>query len=802
MNRFKVPLFSFHPNCYTLSMRKGSSRRNRNMIPARIMAGLLLILSAYLAIPLPRFAELPGTVVRDSRGRLLRAFLSPDSQWRFPADPEFQIPKPLLACVLMYEDQRFPWHSGVDPAAVLRAAWRNFRRLRITGGASTITMQTVRLAGRNRRTLANKIMETLQAVKLELVWSKSRIMHTYLDHAPYGGNIVGIQAAARRYFGKPPLHLTWSEAATLAVLPNSPGLISPVMNRNRLRNKRDSLLSRLEKAGIIPESTADLARREPLPDKLHGFQIAAAHWARHFHNDPATRGRNLRTSLDLEIQTTVEKRLADHAKATARFGIFHAAAVVLDTSSGEVKAYVGSPDYFNSSLHGQVDGAAASRSTGSILKPFLYALAMDAGLILPRSWIRDVPTFYGAFSPANADRGYRGLITAREALIQSLNIPAVRLLNLYGTDRFYRFLQTAGMSTLFRAPDDYGLTLILGGGEANLLELAAMYRGLGAGGEFRRPDIRPDRGPHLFQPRLISPQACWLTLEILRHLKRPGAEYYWRHFTSSRPVAWKTGTSYGQRDAWSLGLSPAWTIGIWAGNFNGEGNPHLSGAGTAAPLMFSLFNTLPIRGKPPWFSREGLPFETVVLCRESGFRAGPECRDRITVEAPPGARSLPLCPYHRSVFLTLDEKNQVCSRCWTPGQYTMTTRLVLPPEVAQFMRNRGIYYSPLPPHLPDCPATPADPSLRFVYPEPRARVMIPRDFKGVRQRITVTVAHRIPESRVFWYIDGEYRGTTRGTHKMALELAPGRHRIMVIDDEGNSLERSLTVVHAGAKASG
>ena len=778
-------------------MNKHLSRSGGRRIPFRIMAGLLTAITAYLAIPLPRFTQLPGTVVRDARGRLLRAFLSPDSQWRFPSDPEFQASKPLLACVLMYEDQRFPWHCGMDPAAVLRAAWNNFRRLRVTGGASTITMQTVRLAGRNRRTLANKILETLQAVKLELHWSKSRIIHTYLDNAPYGGNVVGIQAAARRYFGKPPQHLTWSEAATLAVLPNSPGLISPIMNRDRLRNKRNSLISRLEKAGVIKASTAELAQREPLPRRLHGFQIAGAHWAQRFHGDPATRGRNLRTTLDLDVQTTVEKQLADHAKATSAFGIFHAAAVVLDTSSNEVKAYVGSPDYFNAALYGQVDGATASRSTGSILKPFLYALAMDAGLILPRSWIRDVPTFYGAFSPANADRGYRGLVTARDALTQSLNIPAVRLLNLYGTDRFYRFLQAAGMSTLFRAPDDYGLTLILGGGEANLLELTAMYRALGTGGNFREPRIRPDQGVRYFQAGLISPQACWLTLDILRQLKRPGAEYYWQHFRGSRPVAWKTGTSYGQRDAWSLGLTPAWTIGVWAGNFTGEGNPHLSGAGTAAPLMFSLFNTLPAGEKPPWFSRDGLDFQQVVLCRESGFRAGPECMEKIAVEAPPGARSLPLCPYHRAVFLTLDGKHRVCSRCWTPGEYKQTSRLVLPPEVAQFMRSRGINYSPLPPHLPDCPATPAEPSLRFVYPEPRARVMIPRDFQGIRQNITVTVAHRIQESRVFWYVDGDYQGATRGTHKMALKLAPGWHRITVIDDEGNSRERALMVVFAG-----
>lgn len=757
---------------------------------------VLLMLAAYLAIPLPRFANQYSTVVRDHQGRLLRAFLSADQQWRFPPDPDYRIPKPLLACVLMYEDGHFPWHAGVDLHAVLRAAWKNLRHLEVVEGASTLTMQTIRLAHRRPRTLINKLLEALQAFKLELRWSKSRILLTYLNHAPYGGNIEGIQAAAMRYFGKTPQQLTWSEAATLAVLPNSPGLISPVMNREQLRTKRNALLKRLEQEAVISPAIARLASEEPLPSNLHSFQIAGAHWSQRFHNDPSCRGKINESTLDRKIQAAVEHAVADYARSTTREGIQHIAAVVLDTETGEVKAYVGSPDYFDFAAKGPIDGAAAPRSTGSILKPFLYALSMDAGLILPRTWIRDVPTFYGAFSPANADRGYGGLVTARNALIQSLNVPAVRLLNLYGTDRLYRFLQNAGLSTLFRNPDEYGLTLILGGGEACLLELASLYRGLGAGGEFHPPRFRAGGIKPFFSPRLISSQTCFLTLDILRHLKRPGAEYYWQQFSSSRPVAWKTGTSYGQRDAWSLGLTPTWTIGIWAGNFNGQGNPRLSGAGTAAPLMFQLFNSLPTGNRASWFSRQEVIFQKVILCRDSGFRAGPNCPHTVTVDAPLRARPLPICPYHRKVYLTRDGIYQVCSQCWIPGQYKSDTRLVLPPEVAQFMRSRGIGYQPLPPHLPGCPAAATDNFLRIVYPEPNARIMIPRDFQGVWQRITITVAHSMPASRVFWYVDGEYHGETRGTHKKALLLDPGWHRIMVVDDEGNQQQRRLLVIRS------
>lgn len=786
------------PNCYTFYMIHRLLKR-RITLPA---AAILCVLGLYLVIPLPRFNPNYSTVVRDHEGRLLRAFLSTESQWHFPPDPKFRIPKPLLASVLMYEDRRFPWHAGVDLRAVLNAGWKNLRHMRIVGGASTITMQVVRLAERRPRTFINKCLEALQAIKLELHWSKTRILHTYLNHAPYGGNIVGVQAAARRYFGKPPGQLTWSEAATLAVLPNSPGLISPMMNRNRLQAKRNALLLRLKHAGVIPPAITRLAIQEPIPKLLHSFQIAGPHWAQRFHNDQAFQGRLVHTTLDLDIQSAVEYSVSAHARRLMRQGIRHTAVVVLDTRTGDVRAYVGSPDYFDSANHGQVDGAAAPRSTGSILKPFLYALSMDSGLILPRTLIHDVPTFYGAFSPANADREYSGLVTARKALIQSLNVPAVRLLNLYGTERFYHFLESAGLSSLFRTPDEYGLTLILGGGEARLLELTALYRGLGADGEFHPAITYAGPAPHFFQPQLISSQACYLTLDILRHLKRPGAEYYWQQFSSSRPVAWKTGTSYGQRDGWSIGLTPAWTIGIWVGNFNGEGNPLLSGAGSAAPLMFQLFNTLPTGNREPWFSRRGMAFQRITLCQDSGFRAGPDCPHTVTVDAPLRARPLPVCPYHRSFFVTLDEKHRVCSQCWTPGNYKRTVRLVLPPEVAQFMRSRGLPNEPLPPHLPGCSVIQVDRPMRFVYPEPRARVMIPRDFQGVRQRITVSVAHRNPESRIFWYVDGVYLGETRGIHKNPMLLDPGWHRIVVVDEDGHQQERRLLVVGASGTNSG
>ena len=773
--------------------------RPKRLRPIGVISLILLmgILLFYCLIPLPEFRSNWSTVVDDHKGNLLRAFLNSEEQWQFPPEPSYHVPRRLLASILVYEDRRFPFHHGVDLRAILRASFSNLRQKRVVSGASTISMQVIRIAGGRPRTFFNKLLEICQAVKLELSWSKKKIFHWYLNHAPYGGNIIGIQAAARRYFGKPPSELSWSEAAILAVLPNSPGMVSPTLNREKLRRKRNRLLKHLFLAGMINATTLDLAVHEPISARTHSFQMAAPHWAQRFHGNPAFRGRRIRTALDLDTQRKVAGNVQAHMHTLRRSGIRHASVVVLDTATGAIRAYVGSPDFFDSKSSGQVDGADASRSTGSILKPFLYALAMDAGLILPPTWIRDVPTFYGAFSPSNADRAYHGLVTAREALIRSLNVPAVRLLNAFGTDRFYRFLEKASISTLFRTPDEYGLTLILGGGEATLLELAALYRGLANNGHF--PPPRQLEAPSFVSsPNLISPEASYLTMEIMKSLKRPGAEYFWEQFSSPRPVAWKTGTSFGQRDGWAIGITPDWTIAVWTGNFDGEGNPRLTGAGSAAPLMFRIFSTLPAPSGNKWFSRRNLSFRRVLLCRDSGFTAGPNCPHTVEAEAPERARPLPPCPYHRSLFVTPDEKYQVCSRCWTPGEYKQVRRLVLPPDVSQFMRNRGIDFIGIPLHKPECPTIPMDHSLWITYPEKGARIMIPRDFQGRWQKVTITAAHRNRNTRVFWYVDGAYRGVTHGLHKLPLLLDTGKHRITAVDEAGSQASRILYVVRSGA----
>lgn len=774
--------------------RSWENRKIRKFVKISLII-LIFLAIVYWLIPLPEplFEANYSTVVWDEDGHLLRAFLNTDEQWYLAPVDEHQIPEKLKLAILNFEDRHFYRHPGVNPFSIARAVWQNLASGAVKSGASTITMQVIRLATKNRRTIGNKMLEILQAIKLEVKFTKEQIFKMYVHHAPYGGNIIGYQAASLAYFNKRPGQLTWAEAAMLAVLPNSPGMISPVMNRKELLQKRNRLLEKLSRKKVLSPEIYRSSIVEPLPGYRPSFFNLAPHLAQTLKESENQRPGHIHTYIKREYQQGIEKLVSRHLKYLNSRGIRNGSAIVVETATGRVRAYVGSQDFFDMENGGQVDGVTAPRSTGSILKPFLYALAMDEGLILPQTRIRDIPSYFGSFSPANADRKYNGLVSADEALIRSLNVPAVRLLNAYGFHQFFLFLEAAGLTTLFRRPDDYGLTLILGGAEASLFDLARLYRGLGSYGHFSPLRItKKDRLPDP-APASISAEACYLTLNILRQLKRPGAEYYWDQYQHQYPLAWKTGTSYGQRDAWSVGVSPRWTIGVWVGNFSGEGNSNLSGAACAAPLMFDIFNSLPKGGDRHWFSRKGLRFRTVELCQETGFAAGPECERTIRIDGPRSVKPLRRCPFHHSIFVTPDEKYSVCSRCWQPGNYRKIKKLIYPPDVSQYLREAGVILAHLPPHRPGCPGQNQSRPLQILYPVPNARIWLPRDFSGDLQKITLRVAHRSRNRHIFWYLDDVYQGKTRDPHKLAVPFKAGWHRLTVVDEDGNRQTRKFYV---------
>lgn len=782
-------------------MRPISNMKKSKGIPRkylkRALATGVILMVFYLIIPLPHplFRNDYSTVVVDEQGNILRAFLNHDQQWCFPPDPGFKMPKKLETCILNFEDRYFYLHPGINPVSLLKALVRNVLSRKVSSGASTISMQVIRLAFGRKRTIPNKLLEILQTIKLELHYSKSEILHMYVNHAPYGGNLIGYGAAVQKYFQKRADQLTWSQAAMLAVLPNSPGLISPVVNRQKLKKKRNVLLETLLERKSINRETYNTSIREPLPRDFSHFFVLAPHLAQTLISRHNLQSKIIKTTISRNIQSRAENLLRHHLNSLRPKGISNGAALVVENQTREVKAYVGSNDFFDLESGGQNDGVMAPRSTGSILKPFLYALAMDEGLVLSQTLIKDIPSHFGSFSPSNANRKYSGLVTVKEALIRSLNVPASRVLNTYGLHKFYLFLERAGMTTLFRRPDEYGLTLILGGAESTLFDLATLYCGLASGGTFSPLKILVSNQTPVEsgKPSLISPESCHLTLQILKELKRPGAEFYWQQYTNQTPIAWKTGTSYGQRDAWSVGANPQWTIAIWIGNFSGEGNPNLSGASCAAPVMFDIFNLLPKSPGQNWFRSKNLNLKPVKLCMDTGFIAGPNCNRTIRASAPPSVRSLATCPYHRSLFTTLDEKFQVCSLCWQTGNTKKTQHLIFPPDVTQFLRDKGMILSAIPPHKPDCPGYSKNQDLQIIYPVQNAKIWIPRDFDGRLQKLTLKIAHRNKDISVFWYLDDIYQGCTRNRHKMAFQLREGWHRLEVVDSEGNRDQKKFHV---------
>lgn len=774
MIRLRRKIFSFHRR-FIIAVAAG--------VP--LCCCVIFFLRAVFLLPaLPKGDY--GTVVLDDNGRILSIFLNRDEQWQFPpgSDP---VPDKLKQCVLLFEDRFFYYHPGINPVSVVKAAYANLKSGRVQGGASTLTMQAARLAAPKARTFANKLTEACQAVWLELRYPKDILLRFYLDQAPYGRNIRGITAASLLYFGKKPDSLSWAQAALLAVLPNAPGLMAPGVETEQLLKKRNRLLKRLVLHGVIDNQAYLLALDEPIPGSVHLPPYQAPHFCFRLNGNDAFRGQVVHSTINSNIQSLTDTLVKRHAVYLKERHIFNVSVLVADTRTGEIKAWVGSQDFFDNEQGGQVDGVMAPRSSGSVFKPFLYALAMDQGLIMPQTLLHDIPTYIGNFSPLNADNRFSGLVSAKDSLVQSLNVPSVRLLNSYGTYAFYQFLKQAGVSTLFRPPDDYGLTLVLGGAEVTLADLAMLYRGLGKKGVFE--PLRYRRGSPLpaSSRALVSPGAALLTLDMLRDVKRPGAEYYWEYFNERRPIAWKTGTSFGGRDAWAVGVSPRWTIAVWAGNFSGDENPELTGSRSAGPLLFDIFNSLPLDGLPEnWFIAGPGDLKSVPICTLSGFAAAESCPQTETVQAPNHNKVIRLCPYHQRVFVSADSRYEVCSLCWSGIEYREQTLAVFPPEVASHLRKRGLFVMTAPPHRPECPAKQDADLVSIVYPAPDAHIFLPRDFNGDIQAIRLQASHRHGGSTLFWYLDNDYIGQTLFRHEVAVSPPPGRHQVVVVDESGYS----------------
>lgn len=681
-----------------------------------------------------------STVVTDRNGELLGARIADDGQWRFP--PCDSVPDKFAAALIEFEDKGFRHHPGIDPMAVGRAVVQNIRGKKIVSGASTITMQVIRLSRNRERTIWQKIAEAWLATRLEARYSKDRILALYASHAPFGGNVVGLEAAAWRYFGRGAEDLSWSEAATLAVLPNSPALIHPGRNRDILLKKRNALLERLRDKGYFSAEDCILSCEEPLPGEPLPLPSYASHLVDRYAAE--AHGKMSRTAIDLDLQTRVEEVVGRWNDELSRTGINDLAAIVIDVASGEILAYCGNANPEKKRPGANVDILRSPRSTGSILKPFLYCACLQDGEILPDMLLADTPVNINGFTPQNFDLQYAGAVPASTALARSLNVPSVHLLRKYGVPKFHALLKERGMTTLTREPGHYGLSLILGGAEARLLDIAGMYRDLAAG------DPAWDK------------VARWYTLEALSGVNRPD-EIDWRLVSSVRKVAWKTGTSYGFRDAWAVGMTTKYVVGVWAGNAQGQGVPGLVGGRTAGPVMFDIFNLLP---RTEWFEEpfldDGVRAE---VCCKSGHLAGPDCEERDTLLLPKKALTSEVCPYHRTV----------------KGE----SRFLLPPAMEAFYRQHHPEYKVY--------RDPGDAPMEFIYPENGSVLGIPVQLDGTVRGIVFNLAHRNPDTTVHWHLDNNFVGSTRYIHQLELNPGKGKHTVTAVDADGNSVSIGFLV---------
>ncbi len=759
-----------------------------------LAVGLTLLFR--LSLPDPLFRRPFSTVLLDREGTLLSATPAADGQWRFPGDRE--LPRKFVQALVAFEDRRFRLHRGVDPAAVLRATLTNLRRGRTVSGASTLTMQVIRLSRPGRsRTAREKLVEMTLALQLELVMPKERILRLFASHAPFGGNVVGLEAASWRYFGRDPADLSWAESCLLAVLPNSPGLIHPGRNREALRARRDRLLEVLRGQGALTEREYRLARAEPLPAQPHPIPREAPHLLFRVQREGAAR---VPTTLDGRLQERANTILRRHLAEWRPQGVRNGAALIVELASGAVLAYVGNdPDPVETMEGAFVDLVPAPRSTGSLLKPFLYAAMLDAGELLPSQLVPDVPTRLGGFIPENSTKTFQGAVRADEFLARSLNVPAVRLLASYGVERFAVFLRGAGMSTLFRPAMDYGLTLVLGGAEGTLWELTGMYAGLGrsaAGGKIFPPHFRLS-GEAAGAPEApsLSPAAAWLTLNALVEVERPGEEGAWRDYLGAKKIAWKTGTSYGFRDAWAIGVTPGYAVGVWVGNAIGEGRPDLRGSAYAAPVLFELFGLLPDTG---WFPPPARHLQPVQVCSRSGFLLGPQCAQGALAFVPERGLASRPCPYCRLVHLDPEGRFQVSSHTERVDRIRSEPWFVLPPGMEWFYRRSHLDYRPLPPFRPaagrDLAAVARIPAITLLAPERGSSLYIPVELDGEPGRTVFQAAHRDPRATVYWHLDGEYLGQTTELHNVEARPGPGPHRLTLLDGDGEECSVTFRVL--------
>ncbi|MCC7223199.1 MAG: penicillin-binding protein 1C [Chitinophagales bacterium] len=767
--------------------------RNRYWIIVPL-CGLLVFGILDLIFPFPVRIQYSQTI-SDRDGKLLHAFLTNDDKWRMKTElseitPEFR------RAILFKEDRWFYWHCGINPLAVGRALLNNALYRKRTSGASTITMQVARLLQPKQRSYANKLVEMWHAMQLEWHLSKDEILQLYLNLVPYGGNIEGIKSAAVLFLNKMPDHLSLAEITTLTVIPNRPNTLRLGTKNDAIRAARNEWLAHFEQARLFSQADIADALDEPLSATRRESPKLAPHFSQRMRrNYPQT--ANIRTDLSLDKQQQVTQLTANYIRRLYSQHIRNAAVLVINNRTQKVEAYIGSADFNNPEDGGQCDGVTALRSPGSTLKPFLTALSFDAGIAMPKLKITDVPINIVGYAPENYDNKFNGYLTIEESLRLSLNVPFVKLLYRYGVNNFRRKMADAQFS-LFRDPKHkLGLSAILGGCGVTLEELTRLYSQFAliataphaADSESTSDDDDNDSDTTAIAKTLFSPQAAYIVTEILSQLSRPDLPKNIDNVKDLPRIAWKTGTSYGRRDAWSIGYNANYTVGVWVGNFSGEGVPELNGAQSATPLLFDIFNSIDTSPTPDWFAPPK-EMEYRWVCAETGLPPEHYCTNQIMDAYLPAISLSTKCQHLREVAVNMSESFSYCTACMPTEGFKRKTYTAYPPELVAYYEREHTPYERIPPHNPQCSRLFDGAAPMIASPVHDLEYLIDRADK---QQIMLQCNVSNDVETVYWYVNDTYIGEAQPNDRLFFDPQMGNNHVTCLDDKGRKSEAIIRV---------
>lgn len=764
---------------------------------------LFALLVAYIfCLPKTLFKDPTATVITSNTNVLLGAQIAKDGQWRFPESDS--IPEKFKTCIIAFEDDYFYKHPGFNPISIIKALKENLNSGDIKRGGSTITQQVIRLSRKGQsRTYLEKLKEIILATRLEFRYSKEKILTLYASHAPFGGNVVGIDAASWRYYNRNANDLSWAESATLAVLPNAPSLIYPGKNQKQLLAKRNRLLKKLLDNKSIDSLTYNLSLAEGLPQKPYALPQTAPHLLQTISK--TNKGKRVKTTINKQLQEQVNAIVSNHYNVLKQNEIYNISVLVLDVKTRKVLSYVGNSPT-DKAHQKNVDIINKPRSTGSILKPFLYAAMLDAGDILPNTLVADIPSQFGNYSPENFNKEFDGAVPAKRALSRSLNVPAVRMLQEFGLDRFHHYLKDLKLKDITYNANHYGLSLILGGAESNLWDLCKSYAAFSStinhfndtsseyfSNEFCEPTFYDsqtiDFGKKSTEKTLFDAASIYLTYQSLKEVNRPEGDDNWEFFDNSKQIAWKTGTSYGFRDAWAIGTTKDYVVGVWVGNADGEGRPGLVGVQSAAPILFDVFDALP---NSQWFKKPFDEMQEIKICSLSGYRASVNCFDTQLQHVQLSGLKTKPCPYHKLIHLDKTNTYQVNTSCEDLNDINTQSWFTLPPLMEYYYKKKNPFYKSLPNFRFDCLGE-NEVTMQFIYPKNESIIYLPKDFNETINELVLKVAHSKKNSTLFWYIDKTYIGQTTDIHDIAIKPEIGEHLLVVIDEYGNEIKRNVII---------